>query len=867
MTSSRASGGVRGARVAAAGVGIGAVLWWGGQATMTGWAYAEPDDSSAVATQEAVPGSDDETDAADVPDDTAGQAVESEPVAPESVAPPSAESGDAGATVTEPAAPATSEEPAVTPPVTEVEAAQGPLAQNEQPASQPSAISEPADVQAVTSVEAPASPGVSPQGSVDDHTPSTGDAQPDDSEPAAVSRAAALLDVEAPPTVAAGPLTVVGSTPAPLTIVDGVPVVNAPTKFVATVLGFLGFNPFADTAGGTTVPSPALVFAWGLWQQINRRVFNSYPVLSPSTPTTNSDGTVRGSLGASDPDRDVLTYTLVTAPERGTVVINPDGTYVYTPDAEYAHELSVNGGSASGSDSFTVSVSDDTAVNGSHLHWLSATERSSGTLTVAVTILPTNVDPELSVGSSPSGASTVYTVAASDADGDPVTVSASTPAHGTVVDNGDGTWTYTPNAGYAHDLSSGGSTTAGSDSIVFGAGDGHGGADSVTVTPSIAPTNVSPVVSVVTSWANADGSTTYVLTSVDADGDATTMAISVEPQHGSLTVIPDAAGGPLIIYTPDPNYAHSLSAGGASIAGEDSFTVTVTDHHGGQSSSSLTPSITPTNMVPTLTVSSVTPVADVIATGASTTPNAVTVGSDGLLTYVGGTNAGEVYIIDSDPTSATYNEIVGTIASPYATGVIATPDGHTLYVANMYSPGTVSVFAVDPSNPGVATAITTLSLGPFPGDLAISPDGHTLYVATTSDVRAFDISGGPDHVTPTATYLPGVFVTGAVVSPDNTRLYLTGGSSVYVIDNDPVSGTYRQVVGTIAIPATTGAAISPDGSRLYVSSQSSQAISVVDVDPASPTYKQIMATVPTTTATASDLALTPDGTRLYVTHY
>lgn len=156
MSSTRAMGGVRRARVAAAGVGIGAVLWWGGQATMTaGWAYAEPVDSSAVSTQESVPGSGDEAGAADVPADNAGQAVDSGPAALEP-APPPAESGDTGPVVTEPAAPTTSEEEAVTSPAADLDESQNPVAQPEPSDVQPSESSESADVQPVPSGEHPA---------------------------------------------------------------------------------------------------------------------------------------------------------------------------------------------------------------------------------------------------------------------------------------------------------------------------------------------------------------------------------------------------------------------------------------------------------------------------------------------------------------------------------------------------------------------------------------------------------------------------------------------------------------------------------------------------------------------------------------
>jgi YVTN family beta-propeller protein/VCBS repeat-containing protein len=662
----------------------------------------------------------------------------------------------------------------------------------------------------------------------------------------------ALLDVEATPAVAALPVTVVGSTPAPLTIVDGVPVVNAPTKFVATVLGFLGFNPFADNAGGTPTPSPALVFAWGLWQQINRRVFNSHPVLSPSEPTTNSDGTVSGSLGASDPDQDVLTYTLVTAPEHGTVVINPDGTYVYTPDADYARELSASGGGA-GSDSFTVSVSDDTAVNGSHLHWLSATAESSGTSTVAVTITPTNTDPVLSVSSSPSGASTVYTVSRTDADDDAVTVSASTPAHGSIVDNGDGTWTYTPNLDYAHGLSAGGSTVAGSDVIVFSAADGHGGGDEVTVTPVIAPANADPTVHA-TSTANSDGTTTYVLTPVDADGDVTTIAISPEPQHGSLTVITDAAGGPMIIYVPDPTYSHALAEQGSTLSMTDAFTVDIDDGHGGLTSTTLTPAITPANVGPTAT-STVqgSPVTAATSYSVWYTPRGVAaISPDGKTYYVANIGNSTVTIVNI----ATGLKQTSTVGSEPAY-IALSPDGTRAYVTNYSTVSVINTLTGRTIGPEIPVGSDTYGV-------QVTPDGKYVYVASRSTGSVSVINTSTAKVVQS---IPVSAVYGLAITPSGDRVYVTNMSSVgtvSVIDADPTHATYNTVVATIPVGASPSeVAIGPDGTRAYVVNETSGTVSVIDTDPVSVHYNTVIATI-ALGSSPTGVAVSPDGSRAYV---
>ena len=87
--------------------------------------------------------------------------------------------------------------------------------------------------------------------------------------------------------------------------------------------------------------------------------------------TTPEDTAVSGSVKAYDVDGDPVTFTKGSDPARGTVVVNPDGTYSYTPNANY-----------NGPDSFTITASDG---NG-----------GTTTITVAITVTPVN-DPPVAV--------------------------------------------------------------------------------------------------------------------------------------------------------------------------------------------------------------------------------------------------------------------------------------------------------------------------------------------------------------------------------------------------------------------------------------------------------------------------------------
>jgi VCBS repeat-containing protein len=163
---------------------------------------------------------------------------------------------------------------------------------------------------------------------------------------------------------------------------------------------------------------------------------NDAPVAQPDTATVDEGGTVNIAVLANDSDVDagtVLTPAIDTAPVNGTATLNPDGTVTYVHD-----------GGETTSDSFTYHVT-DSALN-------------SATVTVSVTVTPVN-DAPVAVNDGPyvTPVSTVLNVVApgllandSDVDGPSMSAQAvSQPAHGTVVVNADGSFGYTPTAGYA----------------------------------------------------------------------------------------------------------------------------------------------------------------------------------------------------------------------------------------------------------------------------------------------------------------------------------------------------------------------------------------------------------------------------------
>ncbi|MGV9793155.1 Ig-like domain-containing protein [Gordonia sp. NPDC003422] len=154
---------------------------------------------------------------------------------------------------------------------------------------------------------------------------------------------------------------------------------------------------------------------------------------NPVAPEIVSGG-YTGSVAGADADGDALTYVVSDAPEHGTVVVNADGTFTYTPNDGVAHAAAAGGPS---SDEFTVTVDDG--------------HGGTDTSVVTVAITPENENPvigSITPGTAdPVTGAVTYTVTTTDADGDTVTYTVTGDGSGgTIVKNDDGTFTYTPDA-------------------------------------------------------------------------------------------------------------------------------------------------------------------------------------------------------------------------------------------------------------------------------------------------------------------------------------------------------------------------------------------------------------------------------------
>jgi VCBS repeat-containing protein len=159
---------------------------------------------------------------------------------------------------------------------------------------------------------------------------------------------------------------------------------------------------------------------------------NDAPVAEDDSYTTDEDTPLvvpaPGVLGNdSDVDGDTLTAVLVSGPSHGTLTLNPNGSFTYTPEENFV-----------GEDSFTYQAYDGVAY--------------SNVATVTITVTPVNDAPVAQNDSYTANEDTPLVVPApgvlgndSDVDGDTLTaVLVSGPSHGTLTLNPNGSFTYTP---------------------------------------------------------------------------------------------------------------------------------------------------------------------------------------------------------------------------------------------------------------------------------------------------------------------------------------------------------------------------------------------------------------------------------------
>jgi len=331
-----------------------------------------------------------------------------------------------------------------------------------------------------------------------------------------------------------------------------------------------------DNAGATSNPATVTITVTPV------SPVNTAPVAGNNSYTTNEDTplviTGAGVLGNdTDVEGNPLTAVKVADPQHGTVTLNTNGSFTYTPAANYF-----------GSDSFTYTASDGTL--------------DSNTATVTIMVNPVNDAPTATSDSYTTNEDTPLVITGAgvlgndtDVEGNPLTaVKVSDPAHGTVTLNADGSFTYTPALNYN-----------GQDSFTYKVRDGALHSNVATVTVTVNPVNDAPA-GTNDSYTLAEDTTLTIpapgLLANDFDAEGPLFISNrTSVSHGTIEVLSNGA----FTYTPTANYN-----------GTDSFTYRVSDSF--VTSSPITVNFT------------ITPVEDVNDAPVSN-PDAYSVAEDGTL--------------------------------------------------------------------------------------------------------------------------------------------------------------------------------------------------------------------------------------------
>ena len=221
-------------------------------------------------------------------------------------------------------------------------------------------------------------------------------------------------------------------------------------------------------------------------------------------------GSVLGNDSDLDGDTLVVNTTPVSTPTNGTVVLNSDGSFVYTPDTNFF-----------GSDSFVYEVTDG---NG-----------GIAQATVNINVGLVNDDPDAADDGFSTDEDTSLTGSVlgndSDTDGDTLSVNTtpvSDPANGTVVLNADGSFIYTPDANFF-----------GSDSFVYEVSDGNGGTAQATVNITVDSVNDDPDAADDSFSTDEDIALTGNVLDNDSDAEGDALIVNTtpvsDPSKGTVT--------------------------------------------------------------------------------------------------------------------------------------------------------------------------------------------------------------------------------------------------------------------------------------------------------------------------------------------
>lgn len=522
---------------------------------------------------------------------------------------------------------------------------------------------------------------------------------------------------------------------------------------------------------------------------------NSAPVvgaISVGSPSA-STGTVNGTLSATDPDGDSLTFSFPVTTAKGSLTHNVlsviEGSFIYTPTAAALNTAAApNATLADKTDRFVIAIND----------------QHGGVVSVPVTVsIGRATDNNASFGGtatvgSPDSATGVVSgqINATNPNGHVLTYggTANTAKGRLVVDYTTGAFMYAPTSIARQNASLPTATSVDkTDSFT------------VTITDDYGASAVVPVTVAVSPFPSNQGNETYTV--------AASVPVGMYPQK--IVVSPTGTRAYVtnwlsqtvsVIDTTTKNLIATVAVGyePRALAINPAGTRVYVANEG-------------TNSVSVVDTNTNTVVKTVVTGNA---PTGIVVNSNGTRVYVTNENSHTVSVIDT-ATNAVLNTIDvgdihnGTLFSPI--GVALSPDGSRLFVGGEPPGGGSGLISVIDTATNKVTK--TFAVPDWAWPMAVSPNGSRLYVSGVTGVISVVDTG-------TSTVVASIQVgstSGLAVSPNGSRLYATrSNKTVAVIDT-----ATNQVINEIGvINAPNGVAVSPDGNCIYVTIQGS------DIDPA-----------------------------------
>lgn len=475
---------------------------------------------------------------------------------------------------------------------------------------------------------------------------------------------------------------------------------------VGNVIAFSRFVPSSDTATG-------IIIYGGINTTIVGNSIHSNEALGIDLGkdglTTNDACDFDFNFGTNN---NLQNYPVLTSAESGGGTTTIVGTLNSSPSASftlhfyanttcdasgygegqtYLGSATVNADANCGA-SFTATL--QTTVAGGQVVTATATDPSGNTseFSACMTVTPSNSAPDSVDDATTTNENTPVMIGVlandTDPDGDTLTISSFTQgASGSVTNNGDGTLTYTPNAGFS-----------GADSFSYSIGDGHGGADSATVNVTVNRISSPPDAVDDAATTDEDKTATIDARANDSNGNCGAVSVSnfTQGAHGSVVFFNGS-----FFYAPATNFN-----------GTDSFTYTLRCTAGDTDTATVTVTVNSINDLPRAANDAYQTYEDVV----------LNIAAPGVLT---------------NDTDADGDALTASLVSGPTRGTLAlNADGSFTYTPPLNYSGTATfTYEMSDGNGGTALAVVTITIAPV-NDPPIARDD----TATTQEERSVGLN-------------------------------------------------------------------------------------------------------------------------------